>query len=112
MLQGAITQHTNQLKNYTRITHENIHSMEKGGYIKYFNNNFELKYGGIIVGFRQQGSPVDIASDGVLLTEVVILVKSNIGIRRISYVRNYIFYMKHRTTNDKLRTIFLKAIAE
>ena len=112
MLQCAITQHTNQLKNYTRITHENIHDMKTGGYVKYFNNNFDLKYGGIIIGFRQQGSPIDISSDTVLMTELVVLVKSSIGIRRISYVRNYIFYMKHRTTNDKLRTIFLKAIAD
>ena len=111
MLQRAITEHAQQLENYKRITHENIRDMTKGGYIKYFNNNFELKYGGIVLGFFQNGKPISPQRDDVLLTELVILVKNNVAIQRLNYLRNHIFFMKHRTTNDKLRTIFLKAIA-
>lgn len=112
MLQSAIAENTQQLKNYTQITHENIRDMKKGGYVKYFNTDFELKYGGIIVGFLQKGKSINITSNDILLTELVILIKNGLGIQRLSYLRNYIFYMSHRTTNDKLRTIFLKAIAD
>ena len=111
MLQQAMAQHTQQLENYSRITHENIGDMTKGGYIKYFNNNFELKYGGIVVGFLQRGKPISTHQDNVLLSELVIVVKNTLGLQRINYLRHHIFFMNHRTTNDKLRTIFLKAIA-
>lgn len=109
MLERAINENRDKLENYIHITHENIQEMRKGGYIKYFNTNFELKHGGIVIGYRQRNRPIELQHEDLLLTEFVILVKNNIGIQKISYLRNHIFFMKHRTFNDKLRDIFLKA---
>jgi hypothetical protein len=112
MIQEAMLEYKQQLQNYKLITHENITTMTKGGYVKYINNNFELKYGGIIVGFYHKGQKIPKVTSTTMLTELVLLVKNNIGLQRINFSKNYIFYMNHRTTNEKLRTIFLKAIQE
>lgn len=112
MLNEAMLKYKHQLQNYNLITHENITSMTKGGYVKYINNNFELKYGGIIVGFYHRGKLIPEITSSVLMTELVLLVKNSIGLQKINYFKNYIFYMNHRTTNEKLRTIFLKAIQD
>ena len=72
---------------------------KKGGYVRYFNSNEELRYGGFLVNIFQD-------KDIIKLT-----IMNTMGKRwAISWTRNYIFYKKHTTANDKLRKIFISLL--
>ncbi len=110
MLQTAMAKHHETLHSYVLITNDNIGEMKKGGYVKYFNNNFILKHGGIVVSYQQHNDQIELSDKDLLFTELFILLKNSKGIYKIKFIKNYIFYMKHRTANEKLRSLFIKAI--
>ena len=72
---------------------------KKGGYIRYFNANDELRYGGFLVNIFEDNE----------ITKMTLM--NTMGKRWvISWTRNYIFYKKHTTANDKLRKIFISLL--
>ena len=72
---------------------------KKGGYVRYFNANDELRYGGFLVNIFQDNE----------ITKITLM--NTMGKRwAISWTRNYIFYKKHTTANDKLRKIFISLL--
>tara|TARA_B100001093_G_scaffold518511_1_gene603618 strand:+ start:324 stop:716 length:393 start_codon:yes stop_codon:yes gene_type:complete len=73
--------------------------VKAGGYIRYFNNNEELRYGGFLVRKIEE-------DDNYRLS----LMNMNGKKWTIVWSRNYIFYKKHTTANDKLRKIFISLL--
>ena len=74
-------------------------SAKKGGYIRYFNANDELRYGGFLVNIFEDNE----------ITKITLM--NTMGKRWVvSWTRNYIFYKKHTTANDKLRKIFISLL--
>ena len=72
---------------------------KKGGYIRYFNANDELRYGGFLVNIFEDNE----------ITKITLM--NTMGKRWVvSWTRNYIFYKKHTTANDKLRKIFISLL--
>lgn len=74
-------------------------NVKAGGYIRYFNNNEELRYGGFLVRKIEE-------DDNYRLS----LMNMNGKKWTIVWSRNYIFYKKHTTANDKLRKIFISLL--
>ena len=76
-------------------------TVKKGGYVRYFNANDELRYGGFLVNIFDDNE----------ITKITLM---NIMGKRwvISWTRNYIFYKKHTTANDKLRKIFISLLGK
>ena len=72
---------------------------KKGGYIRYFNSNDELRYGGFLVNTFEDKDILKISLMNTMGDKWV-----------ISWTRNYIFYKKHTTANDKLRKIFISLL--
>tara|TARA_Y100000389_G_C17375304_1_gene471301 strand:- start:769 stop:1161 length:393 start_codon:yes stop_codon:yes gene_type:complete len=75
--------------------------IKAGGYIRYFNNNEELRYGGFLVRKIEE-------DDNYRLS----LMNMNGRKWTIVWSRNYIFYKKHTTANDKLRKIFISLLED
>ena len=73
--------------------------VKAGGYVRYFNNNEELRYGGFLVRKIEE-------DDNYRLS----LMNMNGRKWTIVWSRNYIFYKKHTTANDKLRKIFISLL--
>ena len=89
-----------ELEDYIFI--DNIKSYNKikpGGYIRYFNLNDELRWGGILIKKTIQND-----------IELMILSNSTSDRTIVSFQKNYIFYKKHTTNNDKVRKLFLSAL--
>ena len=91
----------NELEDYEYISnlkkYEN--NVVNGGYIRYFNLNDELKWGGILIKKIKDN-------------EMNIMVLCNSSFKRfcVSFEKNYIFYKKHQTSADKTRKIFMSAL--
>ena len=79
------------LKQYEKI--------QNGGYIRYFNLNDELKWGGILIK-KINNNDMDL------------MVLCNSGCNRfvVSFQKNHIFYKPHQTASDKTRKLFLSAL--
>jgi len=87
-----------ELEDYIYVDYNDLISQVKyGGYIRYINLNEELKWGGILLKINNLES-----SDAKLL-----LMNSNKKIWEIKFSKNYVFYKKHTTYNDKLRELFI-----
>ncbi len=79
------------IKNIDQYNHLKI-----GGYIRYFNFNDELKWGGILA---KKYNFNDI--------NMMCLLNSFYKKNTISFEKNYVFYKKHTTQADKTRKLFL-----
>lgn len=76
-----------------------FNKIQNGGYIRYFNLNDELKWGGILIK-KIQNNGMDL------------MVLCNSGCNRfvVSFQKNYIFYKPHQTASDKTRKLFMSAL--
>lgn len=92
------TKYTEELKEYIFIpTQDDFKKyVKKGGYIRYVNLKGELKWGGIFVNLVQGKRTIKINLQNKTYKRWL-----------ISWNKNYIFYRPHRTSNDKLRELFV-----
>lgn len=86
-----------ELEDYEFVIDEDqFYCLKIGGYIRYFNLDNELRWGGILIKtFKQEDR------------NLMVLVNSEFKRFVISYDKNYVFYKKHQTANDINRKIFI-----
>lgn len=86
-----------ELEDYEFVYNEDeFYQLKIGGYIRYFNLNNELKWGGILLKkFKQDDR------------NLMIIANSNLKRLVVSYDKNYIFYKGHKTTSDINRKLFI-----
>jgi hypothetical protein len=87
-----------ELSEYIYIDYNDLLSQVKlGGYIRYINLDGELRWGGVLIKIDNIES-----RDAKLL-----LMNTSRKFWEIKFSKNYIFYKKHTTYNDKLRELFI-----
>lgn len=87
----------NELEDYIYIKNEKMYNKIKtGGYIRYFNLNDELKWGGILLS-KYKNNDINL----------MVLGNSNFNRLTVSFNKNYVFYKKHTTQADKTKKLFL-----
>lgn len=94
------SKYSNELEDYNYIKNiEEYNKIQKGGYVRYFNLNDELKWGGILIK-KIKNNNMDL------------MVLCNSGCNRfvVSFQKNIIFYKKHQTASDKTRKLFMSAL--
>jgi len=90
--------YTEELNEYIHIDYNDLLSqVEIGGYIRYVNLNGELRWGGILIKID------DIETRDAKL----LLMNTSRKFWQIKFSKNYVFYKKHTTYNDKLRELFI-----
>ena len=90
----------NELEDYKFVKDNyDFNNIEKGGYIRYFNLNEEMKWGGILI-------------KKIKSNDMDLMVLCNSGCNRfvVSFQKNFIFYKSHQTASDKTRKLFLSAL--
>ena len=96
----------NELKNFTYITHINLHIMKKGGIIKYIDLNGKLLYGGFLIN----------SLNNDLYTTMKLLLKVSNNYYTISYSKNYIFYLdppkKPKKPKPSIKVVFTELLDE
>ena len=89
-----------ELEDYEYISDLNKYNkLKKGGYIRYFNLNNELRWGGILIK-KVKNKHLDL----------MVLCNSTSNRFIVSFQKNYIFYKNHQTASDKTRKLFLSAL--
>ena len=83
-----------------------LNNCNNGGYIRYVNFNKNLKWGGILVKVSQNENNNEIIENNI---DLILKNKTN-KIYKINWRKNYIFYKKHKTSNDNLRELFISLI--
>ena len=90
-----------ELEEYTYIDYDDfLLKARKGGYIRYFDLNLNLKWGGILIKIENIETR----------EPILYLMNTTKKIWKINFAKNYVFYKKHKTYNDKLRNLFLSYI--
>jgi len=93
-------EYSEELEDYQYIKSINeFNNIKKGGYVRYFNLNNEIKWGGILIK-KIKNNDMDL----------MVLCNSNCNRFIVSFQKNHIFYKKHQTSADKTRKIFLSAL--
>lgn len=94
------SKYNDELEDYVYIKNvEDYNKIQKGGYVRYFNLNDELKWGGILIKKIKNNN-----------TDLMVLCNSSCNRFVVSFQKNYIFYKKHQTASDKTRKIFMSAL--
>ena len=86
-----------ELEDYTFVKNEEeYNNIKKGGYIRYFNLNDEIRWGGILLKKYKY-------------EEMNMMILGNSSFKRfiVCFDKNTIFYKKHTTQADKTRKLFL-----
>jgi len=87
-----------ELSEYIHIDYNDLLSqVEIGGYIRYVNLDGELRWGGVLIKID------DIETRDAKL----LLMNISKKFWQIKFSKNYVFYRKHTTYNDKLRELFI-----
>ena len=96
-------EYSNELEDYEFISDLKSYNKKviKGGYVRYFNMNEELKWGGILIK-KVKDDKKDM--------NLMILCNSSFIRFAVSFEKNYVFYKKHQTAADKTRKIFMSAL--
>lgn len=95
-----------ELKNYNIInTKEELYNLKSAGYIRYFDREDNLKFGGILLKvFESENENVD-------MVRTLILLKNSDNIKwTISWENNMIFYKKQTKKGDNLRNLFISLL--
>ena len=93
-LSVLVKKYSNEFEDYNYV--KSIKQIKLGGYIRYFNLDFEFKWGGILINIKK-------SNDFNILT----LKNLNNKIINISLEKNHVFFKKHTTQSDKMRKLFL-----
>ncbi|VVU94790.1 hypothetical protein CPAV1605_515 [seawater metagenome] len=87
-----------ELKDYNYVDYDDfLLNVRKGGYIRYVNLDKEIRWGGILIKIE------DLETRDPMLT----LMNTDKRQWKIKFSKNYVFYRKHRSYNDRLREVFL-----
>ena len=81
-----------------------ISNCKNGGYIRYVDMNNKLKWGGILLKIKEDNKK------NIKNNIILVLKNKNNKIYEINWRTNYIFYKKHKTSNDNLRDLFISLI--
>lgn len=92
-----------QLENYTFVkSKEELYELKLSGYIRYFDLDNNIKFGGILIKVFQTKNDIEDKKKNILLLQ------NSDGIRwSISWENNFIFYKKQTKKGDHLRNIFI-----
>ena len=100
------SKYKDELKNYNIInTKEELYNLKSAGYIRYFDREDNLKFGGILLKvFESENENVD-------MVRTLILLKNSENIKwTISWENNMIFYKKQTKKGDNLRNLFISLL--
>lgn len=87
-----------ELSEYIYIDYNDLLSkVELGGYIRYVNLDGNIRWGGVLIKID------DIETRDAKL----LLMNTSRKFWQIKFSKNYVFYRKHTTYNDKLRELFI-----
>lgn len=101
IVKQLIDENEKELEDYNYVKDlNNYNKIKKGGYVRYFNSNYELKWGGVLIK-----KVIDKKKEMTL--HLMILMNSNGERNLVSFEKNYIFYKKHMTASDKTRKLFM-----
>lgn len=95
-----MTKYSKELEDYIYVpTIKEYKKINVGGYIRYFNLNDELKWGGILIKKIKQD-------------DIDLMVLANTSFERfvVSFQKNIIFYKPHTTSSDKIKKLFLSSL--
>jgi hypothetical protein len=93
-------EYSEELEDYNYISNiEEYNEIKKGGYVRYFNLNDEIKWGGILIK-KTKNNDMDL----------MVLCNSTCNRFVVSFQKNYIFYKPHQTASDKTRKLFMSAL--
>ena len=89
--------YSKELEDYEFVYNsDEFYQLKIGGYIRYFNLNNELKWGGILLKvFKQEDR------------NLMVLGNSEFKRMIVSFDKNYIFYKTHKTASDINRKLFI-----
>ena len=93
-------EYSEELEDYNYISNiEEYNEIKKGGYVRYFNLNDEIKWGGILIKKTKNND-----------MNLMVLCNSTCNRFIVSFQKNYIFYKPHQTASDKTRKLFMSAL--
>jgi len=95
-------EYPNELEDYEFIYNiEDYNKIKLGGYVRYFNLNNDIRWGGILFKKYEE-------------KDRHLMIISNSDFKRfvVSFEKNYIFYKTHKTASDNLKKIFLTFIKD
>ena len=81
-----------------------ISNCKNGGYIRYVDMNNKLKWGGILLKIKED------EKKNIINNIILVLKNKDNKIYEINWRTNYIFYKKHKTSNDNLLDLFISLI--
>ena len=89
--------YSKELEDYEFVFNsDEFYQLKIGGYIRYFNLNNELKWGGILLKvFKQEDR------------NLMVLGNSEFKRMVVSFDKNYVFYKTHKTASDINRKLFI-----
>ena len=91
----------NELKYYIYINSYEINKIKLGGFIRYFDLNNNIKWGGIVV---------KLININKLDKFIIMLKNSNNNIWKINFLKYYIFFKDINFKNDVFKDIFINKI--
>ncbi len=97
-IEGLVKKYEVELNKYNLIKECDLDDLKPGGYVKYINYKDELKFGGILI------------NKFINKNKLYLTLSNNNYKYTLSFNRNIIFYLKNRTTADKLREIFISSL--
>lgn len=110
MKKSIFEKYRQKLKDYQYIDSTKAHLLKKGGYVYYIDQNHNLKFGGILLNFIYEGRYVPEVNPNCQLMKLKLVLRNEIGVYQLGFMKYYLFFRKHRSSNDKLRELFLSTI--
>ncbi len=99
-----IKKYSSELENYTIIENvKKLLELKPGGYIRYINNNNEIRWGGAFINVVSE-------KRNNYNYNYVRIIDPYKNITKVCFEKNIMFYRKHRTSDDKLKDIFISYI--
>lgn len=100
-IKKLLDKYEKELDDYNYIADLNKYEKIKiGGYVRYFNTNNELKWGGVLI-------KKIVSEKKDIKLHLMVLMNSSGERNVVSFEKNIIFYKKHMTANDKTRKLFM-----
>ena len=102
------TKYKKELENYKYISSkEELNQLKLAGYIRYFDKNDNLKFGGILIKVFEN------ETDDIHKKRTLILLQNTEGNKwTISWENNMIFYKPQTKKGDNLRNLFISLLDE
>ena len=92
--------YSEELEDYEYIDSiKKYNNIKKGGYVRYFNLDDELRWGGILIK-KMKDDDMDL----------MLLCNSVSDRFVVSFQKNFVFYKTHKTAADKTRKLFMSAL--